>query len=163
MKSRSIAVTFTTAAMLVGPALAHGVLGAAAGAKAECTIVGTAADDYLHGTSRDDVICTRAGNDSETWGMEGKDILRLGTGNDTGDGDEGNDVLKGGPDDDFLYGENQADRLYGGQGDDTGYGEDDNDFVKMRDNVSGNDTADGGVQTDTCVIDASDTAVSCEL
>jgi hypothetical protein len=53
--------------------------------------------------------------------------------------------------------------VYGGQGDDSAYGYDGNDFVKTRDNVSGNDYADGGVNTDTCRVDAGDTVVSCEL
>jgi hypothetical protein len=40
--------------------------------------------------------------------------------------------------------------------------EDGNDFLKTRDNVSGNDFANGN-NTDTCRIDAGDEAVSCEL
>ena len=64
---------------------------------------------------------------------------------------------------DGTYGEDQNDRVYGGQGDDTASGENGNDWVKTRDNVSGNDTADGGNNTDTCIIDAGDTTTSCEL
>jgi hypothetical protein len=56
MRFRTIAVALATTGMIVGPAIVHGVLGSAAGAKAECTISGTAADDDLNGTTRDDVI-----------------------------------------------------------------------------------------------------------
>jgi Ca2+-binding RTX toxin-like protein len=100
-------------------------------------------------------------------------------------GGDGSDVLKGQADDDSLEGNGQNDKLYGGQGDDNmggdsspndcfiGYQdaspganseyETGNDFLKSRDNVSGNDTVDGGANTDTCVIDAGDPVTSCEL
>ena len=38
-----------------------------------------------------------------------------------------------------------------------------NDFLKTHDNVSGNDIANGGDNTDTCRIDAGDEAIRCEL
>lgn len=172
---------------MVGPAFLHGSIGSIAGAKAECTITGTAADDELVGTTRDDVICTRAGAD-EAGGLEGNDVLRMGQGDDSfATGDEGSDVVKGQADDDQVCGNDQSDRIFGGQGDDAlgGSGatfssgcyvgwdehansggstyETGNDFLKSRDNVSGNDTVDGGVNTDECVIDAGDTESSCEL
>ncbi|MDP9243400.1 MAG: hypothetical protein M3O84_09550 [Actinomycetota bacterium] len=53
--------------------------------------------------------------------------------------------------------------MYGGQGADTIIGENGNDFLKSRDNVSGNDSVDGGANTDTCVIDAGDANTNCEL
>ena len=86
-------------------------------------------------------------------------------------GGDGSDVIKGQQDDDSIEGEGQNDDMYGGNGDDclgqqcapTGSNEPGNDFLKTKDNVSGNDIANGGDNTDTCRIDAGDEAVSCEL
>ncbi len=150
MRFRTIAVAVATTAMMVGPAFVHGALSSVAGAKKECTITGTAADDDLTGTTRDDVICTKAGQDFA-------------------EGGEGNDILRGGQGDDELDGEDQNDEIYGGQGDDSvgedfaPVGEGGNDFLKSRDNVSGNDTVYPDPGTDTCVIDAGDPVTSCEL
>jgi Ca2+-binding RTX toxin-like protein len=206
MRIRAVFVSFATAALLAGPAFAHGIVSSVAGAKAECTITGTAADDNINGTTRDDVICLKAGAD-EADGMEGNDIIRGGQGDDGGGappnvvcgpiqrgpvnggclrtivrdgvgfvgliGGDGSDVLKGQADDDSLEGNGQNDRLYGGQGDDClganctsvaqQYSEQGNDFLKSRDNVSGNDYVDGGDNTDTCRVDAGDEVHSCEL
>ena len=180
MRLRSIFVSVATVALMVGPALAHGVLGSVAGAAKDCTISGTAADDSLAGTTRADVICTRAGSD-EAGGLEGNDVVRGGQGDDPFlTGDDGSDVVRGQQDDDQVCGNDQSDKLYGGQGDDLIGGptatsdcfhgwdgvssphETGNDFLKSRDNVSGNDTVDGDFNTDTCVIDAGDTVFSCE-
>ena len=181
MRFRSIVISTATVALMVGPALAHGALGSIAGAAKDCTIVGTAADDVLTGTTRDDVICTKAGGD-EAGGLEGNDVIRGGQGNDNYlTGDEGNDIVRGQQDFDEVCGNDQSDRLYGGQGADeiggsstgvycwVGWGshtansdEGGNDFLKSRDNVSGNDSVDGGANTDQCVIDAGDTNVNCE-
>ena len=98
MRIRSIFVSIATLGLLTGPALANGLLGSAAGAKAECTITGTAAGDDINGTTRDDVICTKAGQDTAS-GDEGNDIIRLGQGDDEGFGDDGSDVVKGQQDD----------------------------------------------------------------
>jgi len=168
MRLRSIFVSVATVGLMVGPAFAHSFVSSVAGAAKECTIVGTAADDGINGTTRDDVICTRAGAD-DVQAFEGNDILRLGQGDDQGEGDDGSDVVRGQADDDGVQGDDQNDRVYGGQGDDClgvncahSGGEAGNDFLKSRDNVSGNDTVDGGANTDTCVIDAGDTNVNCE-
>jgi Ca2+-binding RTX toxin-like protein len=180
MRLRAIVVSVATAGLMVGPAFAHGVLNSVAGAAKDCTISGTAADDELVGTTRADVICTRAGSD-EAGGLEGNDVIRGGQGDDDFlSGDEGNDVVKGQQDDDEVCGNDQSDKIYGGQGDDDlggstytncyqGWNSDansdegGNDFLKSRDNVSGNDFVDGGANTDECVIDAGDTNTSCEL
>jgi len=163
MRLRSIFVSVATVGLMVGPAFVHGIVGAAAGAAKDCTIMGTAADDDLTGTTRADVICTRAGADSAA-GLEGNDTIRLGQGDDEATGDDGSDVVKGQADDDNeLQGDNQNDRIFGGQGDDDLQGGDGNDFLKSRDNVSGNDNSNGSTGTDTCVIDAGDFVVSCEL
>ncbi|MFL5768395.1 MAG: hypothetical protein ACJ758_11210, partial [Actinomycetota bacterium] len=83
MRVRAVFVSVATAALLAGPAFAHGVVSSVAGAKADCTITGTAADDDINGTTRDDVICLKAGAD-EADGMEGNDIIRGGQGDDGG-------------------------------------------------------------------------------
>jgi len=169
MRLRAIVVSVATAGLMVGPAFAHGVLSSVAGAKKDCTISGTAADDSLNGTTRDDVICGKAGQD-EISGLEGNDIIRGGQGDDEElEGDEGSDIVKGQQDDDEVEGAGQNDWLYGGQGDDQVGDETTeevgNDFLKSKDNVSGNDTLNPGPNTDTCVIDAGDTIVDgeCEL
>jgi Ca2+-binding RTX toxin-like protein len=181
MKLRGIFVSVATVGLMAGPAFAHGVLSSVVDARPACTIRGTAADDNLVGTTRADVICTKAGQDT-AYGLEGNDTIKLGQGDDLGAGDDGSDVVKGQADDDQVCGNGQNDRLYGGQGDDdiggfnadnitsecyegfdgTEQGETGNDWLKSRDNVSGNDFLDGGDNTDTCVIDAGDTNTSCE-
>jgi Ca2+-binding RTX toxin-like protein len=180
MRLRSIFVSVATVGLMVGPAFVHGVMGSVAGAAKDCTISGTAADDELVGTTRSDVICTKPWSD-EAGGREGNVVIRGGQGDDGFlSGDDGSDVVKGQQDDDEVCGNDQNDKLYGGQGDDdlggpnatscySGWNSDSNgtesgnDFLKSRDNVSGNDDVDGGDNTDTCVIDAGDTVNSCEL
>jgi hypothetical protein len=169
MRLRAIVVSVATAGLMVGPAFAHGVLNSVAGAAKDCTITGTAADDSLTGTTKDDVICSKAGSDTVD-GREGNDTIRLGQGDDSGCGEDGSDIVKGQQDDDVVEGEDQNDKLYGGQGDDnvgenfSGVGEGGNDFLKSRDNVSGNDTVYPDPGTDTCEIDAGDTiSGTCDL
>jgi Ca2+-binding RTX toxin-like protein len=172
---------------MVGPAFAHGIMNSVAGAAKECTISGTAANDSINGTTRDDVICLKAGSDLAN-GNEGNDVIKGGQGDDYNDtnpnnstpvgpppgfdglrGNEGSDTVKGQADDDDVSGDGQNDRLYGGQGDDyigaaTGESsEPGNDFLKSKDNVSGNDLVDGGNNTDTCRVDAGDEVENCEL
>jgi Ca2+-binding RTX toxin-like protein len=83
MRTRAVLISAVTVAMVGGPAFVHGALGSVAGAKKECTITGTAADDDINGTTRDDVICLKAGED-EADGLEGNDIIRGGQGDDGG-------------------------------------------------------------------------------
>ena len=64
MRLRSMLVTLAAAGLVGGAALPHGVYGNVAGARTECTITGTAADDTLNGTTRNDVICAKAGSDT---------------------------------------------------------------------------------------------------
>ncbi len=168
MRLRGIFVSVATVGLMLGPAFAHGVVNSVAGAAKECTIVGTAANDGLNGTTRADVICSKAGLD-DVQAFEGNDVLRLGQGDDQGEGDDGSDIVRGQADDDGVQGDDQNDRIYGGQGADClgvncahSGGEVGNDFLKSRDNVSGNDTVDGGDNTDTCIIDAGDTVSNCE-
>ncbi len=176
MKLRALFVSVATAGLMAGPAFVHGIVTSVVNAGPNCTITGTAADDTLVGTTKADVICTKAGQDTAA-GLEGNDTIRLGQGDDSGCGEDGSDIVKGQQDDDSVEGADQNDKLYGGQGDDTlGYeatndcdtNEAGTDFLKSKDNVSGNDTVDGGANTDTCRIDAGDTVTNndglgCEL
>jgi Ca2+-binding RTX toxin-like protein len=167
MRLKLLAIATSAAAMLVAPAFAYGPLSTGAGARVECTIVGTAADDALNGTTRDDVMCGKAGQDDLVAG-EGNDLVRGGTGDDESlDGEDGSDTLRGQQDDDELDGADQNDKMYGGQGDDLIGAEDEgadeenqpengDDFLKSHDGVSGNDTLRPDPGTDTCVIDAGD-------
>jgi Ca2+-binding RTX toxin-like protein len=163
MRLRAIVVSVATAGLMVGPAFAHGILSSVVNAAKTCTITGTAADDNLTGTTRADVICTKAGQDYAD-GLEGNDTIRLGQGDDSANGSDGSDVVKGQADDDNeIAGDDQNDRIYGGQGDDDLQGGAGNDWLKSRDNVSGNDNINGSSETDTCIIDAGDTTSNCEL
>jgi Ca2+-binding RTX toxin-like protein len=83
MRFRTLVVSASAVALVAGPSFFHGALGSVAGAKKECTITGTAADDDLNGTTRDDVICLKADED-EADGMEGNDVIRGGQGDDGG-------------------------------------------------------------------------------
>jgi Ca2+-binding RTX toxin-like protein len=191
MRLRTILVSTATVGLMVGPAFVHGVISSVAGARDECTITGTAANDQINGTTQDDVICLKAGADAAN-GQEGNDIIRGGQGDDGGgprastmhrtivrggffglNGDGGSDVIRGQADDDSMEGDGQNDHMYGGQGADcVGAGctfkeidpaEAGNDFLKTKDHVAGNDVADGGANTDTCRVDAGDSVNSCEL
>ena len=71
-----------------------------------CTIMGTAGDDVLVGTSRRDVIC----------GLGGADTIHAGAGNDVVLGGSGSDSLFGGPGDDTILGGRGWDNLYPGRG-----------------------------------------------
>jgi Ca2+-binding RTX toxin-like protein len=189
MRLRTIFVTVATAGLMAGPAFLHGVVSSVAGARDECTITGTAANDQINGTTQDDVICLKAGADAAN-GQEGNDIIRGGQGDDGGgpvagpmrrtivrggffglNGNDGSDTIRGQADDDSMEGNGQNDHLYGGQGADC-LGtctfkqvttEPGNDFLKSKDNVSGNDLVDGGNNTDTCRVDAGDEVENCEL
>src|SRR4051812_41668432 len=90
-------------------------------------IVGTPADDYLHGTHADDTIFGSQGND-HIRGWTGADVIDGGFGNDLlrdwmgvgtgGEVDQSRDVFRGGPGNDTLY-VGHHDRVDAGVGDDT--------------------------------------------
>ncbi|WP_031002346.1 DUF11 domain-containing protein [Streptomyces sp. NRRL F-5727] len=107
-----------------------------------CTIIGTSGADTLNGTYGGDVICALSGNDTVNAGF-GNDTVHAGPGNDRADGSYHNDTLVGGP---------GADTLLGNYG---------NDSLNTVDGVAGNDTANGGLNTDTCTTDPSDVRISC--
>jgi tannase/feruloyl esterase/hemolysin type calcium-binding protein/3HB-oligomer hydrolase 3HBOH len=113
------------------------------GSGPECTITGTQGNDELAGTSRDDVICGLGGDD-EIHGNGGDDTIR---------GDSGNDALNGGSSNDTVIGGTGNDELSGVDGDDR---------LNARDEVRGNDDADGGTGRDTCTTDPGDSVSSCQ-
>lgn len=104
-------------------------------------IVGTAGDDTLTGTNKNDCI-------------DGGD------GNDTISGGNGKDVLLGGNGNDIIYGGNGGDTILGGDGNDTLYGNNAGDNVGGQ---SGSDTVDGGNGVDSCQNDVLDTFANCEV
>lgn len=81
----------------------------------EPTIVGTADDDYLEGTSGHDVIQALAGNDYIE-GYGGNDLICGHTGDDDVAGIHGHDKLSGGKGDDDLIPGRGNDVLRGGEG-----------------------------------------------
>ena len=158
------------------------------GTAANDTLFGTTRDDVICGKAGADSVDALEGNDVVRGGqgddgggcqVRGTAIVRQGICDgpvvrggitDGLNGGDGSDVVKGQQDDDSIEGNDQNDKLYGGQGDDclgatctVSDPENGNDFLKSRDNVSGNDAVDGGNNTDTCRIDAGDQAISCEL
>jgi dipeptidyl aminopeptidase/acylaminoacyl peptidase len=99
-----------------------------------CTITGSNGSEVLDGTTGTDVICGLGGDD-RIRGLEGDDDIRGGGGNDT------------------VYGGAGADEVSGDEGD---------DIVNTRDEVQGNDLADGGQGSgDSCRTDPGDQAVRC--
>src|SRR6185312_3884129 len=74
MRLRALFVSAAAAGLMVAPAFANGITGSVAGARTECTIVGT---------TKDDVICGKAGSDSVD-ALEGNDVVRGGQGDDGG-------------------------------------------------------------------------------
>ncbi len=139
------------------------------------TIFGTAGNDKLSGSSKNDLIFGFEGNDKIDGGGgddcivggPGNDKLSGGSGNDVLLGGAGNDELDGGSGNDKLYGNEGNDKLEGGSGDDILWGGDGNDTLS---GGSGNDSLEGGSGTnvlngesgiDTCV--NGPTRIKCEL
>ncbi|GLW90012.1 hypothetical protein Aglo03_08280 [Actinokineospora globicatena] len=125
------------------------------------TIDGGNSDDILHGGDGDDVM----------GGGNGADYLYGEAGNDTNYGetflgsllylfDNGNDHIYGGPGNDDLDGQNGNDTIVDHDGTDTMSGSNGNDTIDVQDGVGG-DTANGGLGSDTCVVDGGDTTSSC--
>jgi Ca2+-binding RTX toxin-like protein len=133
-------------------------------------IVGTEGPDVLEGTGAADVICGLGGNDV-LWGYGGADVLDGGDGNDslrgragadTLYGAAGNDELLGGARNDVLHGQGDDDKLVGHGGADELYGNAGVDSLNAKDNVSGNDTLNGGPDgPDTCKADPGDSMTGC--
>lgn len=115
----------------------------------DATIIGTAGNDTLDGTSGDDVIVGLDGNDTidgkggndTICGGDGDDIISGNGGSDTIFGDAGNDELFGNDGTDEIHGGTGIDYIEGGLGADTIFGDDGNDVIFGKD---GADTIDGG-------------------
>jgi Ca2+-binding RTX toxin-like protein len=112
--------------VLAAAALAVTVFIAAAPAEEEETprchgrrakIVGTEANDVLHGTPGRDVIWG-GGGDDELLGSLGNDLLCGGLGDDLIHGGRGNDTADGGAGTDRVIGDLGDDKVMGGSGDD---------------------------------------------
>lgn len=172
------AETVSTEVEIVGPG----------GTPPACTIVGTNGDDNLTGTEGNDVICGLGGNDrilggsgqdtlfgqdgndqlfgeggaDQLYGQGGDDGLFGGIGNDFLAGGVGNDGMNGQGNADQLFGQGGADLLIGADGNDQLYGQAGNDRLNSRDNVRGNDLANGNAGNDACVTDPGDRRVNCE-
>jgi Ca2+-binding RTX toxin-like protein len=95
------------------------------------TIVGTNGRDVRHGTTADDLITLRGGDD-KGWGGEGNDSLSGGTGQDSLCGGSGSDTLDGGAGDDRLWGGEGADKLVVGSGHDTVWGDAGDDLILVQ-------------------------------
>jgi len=93
------------------------------------TILGSAADDFLKGTPKADVISAGDGNDRIV-ALKGNDIVCAGNGNDKVSGSGGDDVLKGQGGKDNLRGGGGKDRLIGGKGKDRCHGGPGDDVAK---------------------------------
>jgi VCBS repeat-containing protein len=148
-------VTITVQAGCAGlPATIVGTAGndVLRGTSGRDVIVGLGGDDEIDGGSESDTICGGSGAD-ELIGGSGADVLRGGSGNDELDGGSGNDVLHGDDGDDTLDGGSDNDRLFGDAGVDRLSGGGDADQL------------DGGAGTpDRCDGEGgTDTATACEV
>jgi Ca2+-binding RTX toxin-like protein len=85
-----------------------------------------------------------------------------GDGNDTYYGNVQSDYFDGGAGDDTFFGRGSADTAIGGDGADVLHGNRGPDTILANDGVSGNDTANGGLGTDSCTVDPGDIVKNCE-
>jgi Ca2+-binding RTX toxin-like protein len=119
-----IGTGFLAVVVLLASLWAAGALAATSGEKIEnprchgrqAKIVGTEADDVLHGTSGRDVIWG-GGGDDEIYGSLGNDLICGGPGADLIHGGRGNDEVDGGAGDyDQVVGDLGDDKVMGGAG-----------------------------------------------
>lgn len=108
---------------------------------------GTAADNVLHGTWRND----------RAFGLDGDDLIYMGSGQDTAFGGDGDDTIWGEDGNDWLYGQDGNDFLKGGGGNDVLNGGDGNDRIKAG---LGDDTIAGGGGHDLIESDAGADVIS---
>lgn len=116
------------------------------------TIVGTAGDDVLRGTSGKDVIVGLAGDDL-IYGLGGGDTICGGAGRDRIYGQAGKDTIIGAGSADRLYGGPGADIIKGDGGSDRIWGGHGNDVIT---GGTGFDRLLGGPDTDECIVDTAD-------
>ena len=119
-------------------------------------IFGTAGNDKIKGTNKNDLIFTFEGDDTVD-ASNGNDCVIGGPGNDKINVSNGNDFAFGEEGNDNLDGSNGKDYLDGGAGNDTIKGSNDNDKLFGGD---GTDSTTGGNGRDTC---EAESEVSCEL
>lgn len=108
-------------------------------------MAGGAGNDFLRGSTGDDVINGEGGADNLR-GERGHDTLMGEGGDDTLEGGRGNDTLDGGAGDDVLNGQRNADTIDGGEGHDVIRGGGGSDVIR---GGSGNDEVIGGGRRDT--------------
>jgi Ca2+-binding RTX toxin-like protein len=134
----------------------------AAGVALAALFVGTIGDDpSCAATTGDDEIAMGPGNDTCS-ALAGNDQVSGDSGNDTLFGNPGNDQVFGDSGDDTLHGNLDNDQVYGGTGNDQLFGDFGTDFLNSVDNVSGNDTVNGGNGIDRCVVDEGDIVSECD-
>lgn len=95
------------------------------------------------------------------WGSDFIDVLRGSAANDILRGFAGNDKLRGRAGDDVLKGGKDNDKVKGGAGSDVLKGGGGNDFLRARDQIAGNDMANGGKGGDRCTADPGDRVKGC--
>jgi glucose/arabinose dehydrogenase/PKD repeat protein len=107
--------------------------------------------EWLTGSPKNDMLTGNGGNNTLNGGG-GADTIDGLAGADKPTGAGGLDMLHGGLGNDTVVGGGSADNLFGDEGDDT---------VNSKDNVSGNDSLDGGahVNGDTAVTDATEKSI----
>ncbi len=97
-------------------------------------------------TAGNNVVRDWAGTTDEVFdALAGRDIIMVGSGNDTINGNAGNDVIFAGAGNDLIAGGADNDRIYGQEGNDTLYGGDGNDRVH---GGAGDDEIHGGAGND---------------
>jgi Ca2+-binding RTX toxin-like protein len=104
------------------------------------------------GTTGDDPTCAATAD---------ADQIAMGPGNDTCSALPGNDQVSGDSGDDTLHGNRDNDEVYGDSGSDNLFGDLGADYINSADNVSGNDTVNGGNGVDRCVVDEGDVVSEC--
>ncbi len=133
-------------------------------------IMGTSSSDDLNGTSKNDFIVSKRGDDTIIAGA-GRDIIISGSGSDSidagdgsdfiisGSGDDiidagaGHDVIKSGSGDDSIDGGSGCDYIKSGSGNDTVYGNTGSDFIISS---YGNDIIFGGSGNDVIISGSGD-------
>jgi hypothetical protein len=109
--------------------------------------------EWLTGSPKNDTLTGNGGNNT----------LNGGGGGDTLNGEAGTDKLNGAAGVDMLHGGLGNDTVVGGGSADNHFGDEGGDTLNSKDSVNGNDSLDGGIDTDTCVTDATEKSImNCE-
>lgn len=123
------------------------------------TVIGGKNDDTMFGGPGRDRLYGQGGQD-RLFGISGPDYANGGSGNDLVRGDRGNDRLVGFSGNDRMIGGEHNDTMFGGPGRDRLYGQRGRDRHVLRDDVRGNDYANGGSGRDRAVRDPGDRIVN---